>query len=48
MTVRVTGLAIKRFPYNAMAKETFACSLGRPLVVTHGEANRWTVHKIIF
>ena len=28
MTTKITGLAIKRFPYNAVAKETFACSLG--------------------
>ena len=28
MTIKITDLAIKRFPYNAVAKETFACSLG--------------------
>jgi hypothetical protein len=24
MTIKITGLAIKRFPYNDVAKETFA------------------------
>jgi hypothetical protein len=28
MTIKITGLAMKGFPYNAVAKETFACSLG--------------------
>jgi len=28
MTIKITGLAIKRLPHNAVAKETFACSLG--------------------
>jgi len=29
MTIKITGLAmIKRFPHNAVAKETFDCSLG--------------------
>jgi len=28
MTIKITGLAIKRSPYNAVAKETCACSLG--------------------
>jgi hypothetical protein len=28
MTIKIKGLAIKRFPYNAMPRETFACSLG--------------------
>jgi hypothetical protein len=28
MTIKITGLAIKRFPHTAVAKEMFACSLG--------------------
>jgi hypothetical protein len=37
MTIKITGPAIKRFPYNAVAQETFACSLGE---ISHCDAWR--------
>jgi hypothetical protein len=51
MTIKIRGLAIKRFPYNAVARETLNGSLGE---TSHCDAwrdrqtNRWTINKIIF